>query len=195
MAGAARRLGELARKVLTPAGVDRLSRAAGSRLTRATAGGAAGFAAGGPLGLLLGGSAGAAGFRTSASILAGGTKAVGFYGGAMMASVGLGIGLGAIGMAGGLVTAPYEGYMAAKDAKSRADAAYLRRLIQTQQIGPFGTGDRPYGMHSNFNNSAGMALALHYGRSGTGIPHPLYSLASSYGQGVGGMSARYVLGG
>jgi hypothetical protein len=44
-------------------------------------------------------------------------------------------------------------------------------------------------MGPNFSNAAGMSLAMHYARNGTGIRDPFFSLAGLGGQGgrVAGM--------
>jgi hypothetical protein len=60
----------------------------------------------------------------------------------------------------------------------------MSRVLATAQEGPFGTGNRPYGMGPNFSNSAGMSLAMHYARNGTGIKDPFFSLAGLGGQGA-----------
>ena len=60
----------------------------------------------------------------------------------------------------------------------------MSRILATAQEGPFGTGNRPYGMGPNFSNSAGMSLAMHYARNGTGIKDPFFSLAGLGGQGA-----------
>ena len=93
---------------------------------------------------------------------------LGLYGGALLA------GMGSIGVAGGL----YEAYSAGQQWKSEEESDYMQKLLATAQQGPFGTGLRPYGMGSNFGGSAGMSLAMHYARNGTGIRNPLFSIAS-----------------
>ena len=97
-----------------------------------------------------------------------GAGKLGLAGGALLA------GLGAVGIGGGL----YEAYGAGQQCKSEEESDYMQKLLATAQQGPFGTGLRPYGMGSNFGGSAGMSLAMHYARNGTGIRNPLFSIAS-----------------
>lgn len=96
------------------------------------------------------------------------TGKLGLAGGALLA------GMGTVGIGGGL----YEAYSAGQDWKAEEESDYMQKLLATAQQGPFGTGLRPYGMGSNFGGSAGMSLAMHYARNGTGIRNPLFSIAS-----------------
>lgn len=93
---------------------------------------------------------------------------LGLYGGALLA------GMGVIGSIGGL----YEANRAGQEWKEEEESDYMQKLLATAQQGPFGTGLRPYGMGNNFGGSAGMSLAMHYARNGTGMRNPLYNLAA-----------------
>jgi hypothetical protein len=73
--------------------------------------------------------------------------------------------------------------------KRGEEASYMSSLISNARVGPFGTGDRPYGMGSNFGNSAGMTLALHYARNGTGIKDPFMQMMGGL---AGGKAGRFV---
>lgn len=56
----------------------------------------------------------------------------------------------------------------------------MTRVLSTMQVGPFGALGRPYGMSSNYGNSAGMSLAMHYSRQGTGMKDPFFSMAGHF---------------
>jgi len=93
------------------------------------------------------------------------------------------LGLGALAVGAGIATI-YGATAAAHEARYSANAwrraeesQHMTKVLSTMQVGPFGTGARPYGMGSNHSNSAGMSLALHYARNGTGIKNPAFSMA------------------
>jgi hypothetical protein len=81
---------------------------------------------------------------------------------------------------GGVAAAGYEAAYASKQWKHGQEAAQMSRILSTMQVGPFGPLGRPYGMGSNYANSAGMSLALHYARQGTGMRDPFFSLAGHF---------------
>lgn len=128
-----------------------------------------------------------------ARYLAGGAKrapGMAIRGGAVagIGAMAIGAGLmGEVGVIGG--AALFEARHASRQWKDAVEAEHMSRILATAQEGPFGTGNRPYGMGPNFSNSAGMSLAMHYARNGTGIKDPFFSLA-----GLGGRSAG-ILGG
>ena len=172
------------------------SKAARGRLGIA-AGGAAGAALGGPGGAVLGMAAVSALnpiARNAPGMIAGAGRAslFGAKFGMAAAAVGVGaVGWGAIGAGfGTVIGAPLEIASAMQQSKSNADMMYMGRMMKNQQTGPFGTGDRPYGLGSNFNSAAGMSLALHYANNGTGLPNPLTGLANSAPQGAVSIGSR-----
>ena len=50
----------------------------------------------------------------------------------------------------------------ARQIRNTLEAEHMSRLLINAQQGPFGTGDRPWGLGPNSNNSAGLSLAAHY---------------------------------
>ena len=101
--------------------------------------------------------------------------------GALAAGVGLTGATGASLAIGG--AALYEARHTSRQWQRGMEAAHMSRILATAQEGPFGTGRRPYGMGPNFSNSAGMSLAMHYARNGTGIKNPFFSLGGLGGRG------------
>lgn len=104
----------------------------------------------------------------------------------------LGVG-GAVVVGAGMVMGAPMGLLEARRAggqwKRGEEAAYMSSLISNAQVGPFGTGNRPYGMGSNYGNAAGMTLALHYARNGTGIKDPFMQMMGGL---AGGRAGRFV---
>jgi len=100
-------------------------------------------------------------------------------------ATGVGMGLGT-GVAAFGVLAPvgalYEAKRASVGWKREKEASMMSNLLANAQVGPFGTGDRPYGMGSNYGGAADMTLALHYARNGTGIKDPFFQMSGRFGR-------------
>lgn len=90
------------------------------------------------------------------------------------AAVGATLGLGAT------VAAVHETRHASAQWKEGQENAQMTRILSNMQTGPFGNMSRAYGMNANYGNSAGMTLALHYARQGTGMKDPFFSLAGHF---------------
>lgn len=97
-------------------------------------------------------------------------------------TLGLGLGVGGVGVAMAPVGALYEAKHTSLSWKRDKEASVMANLLATAQVGPFGTGDRPYGMGSNYGGAADMTLALHYARNGTGIRDPFFQMAGRFGK-------------
>jgi hypothetical protein len=80
-------------------------------------------------------------------------------------------GLGAVAMGGTIAgIGTYDAWASGREDWRRArESTHMARILATAQEGPFGRGQRPYGMGPNFGSHSGMTLALHYARNGTGI--------------------------
>lgn len=91
-----------------------------------------------------------------------------------------------VAVGGGLAAsaAIYEARNTSGQWKQARESAQMTRIMSTMQVGPFGPLGRPYGMSSNYGNSAGMSLAMHYARNGTGMRDPFFSLAGQFAEGA-----------
>lgn len=107
----------------------------------------------------------------------------------ILAGVGAGLAVGGAATAYVAGGAALEARYASKSWRGAQEAAQMSRMLSTMQVGPFGPLGRPYGMSSNYGNSAGMTLAMHYSRQGVGMRDPFFSMAGRFSE-----SAR-ILGG
>ena len=80
-------------------------------------------------------------------------------------------GLAGLAIVGGPVYAATSEYdRASRQGRQGREGADMARMLSRAQEGPFGTGARPYqGMGANNSGAAGMTLALHYARNGSGM--------------------------
>lgn len=102
---------------------------------------------------------------------------------ALLAMGGTALGLGAAAYGGGAALS--EARRASTQWRQGIEAAQMTRILSTMQTGPFGDMTKRYGMRANYGGSAGMTLASHYARNGTGIRDPFFSL-------VGGNVGRFL---
>lgn len=118
---------------------------------------------------------------------AGAAKASGKWGIGALLLAGAGATLGGVAIQG----FPYEAITAVRDWRRAEESAHISKIMRSVQVGPFGNGIRPYmGMGPNHGNAAGMTLASHYARNGTGIRSaPAGFLGLYAGPGYGDIAA------
>lgn len=123
-------------------------------------------------------------FSPAASLLRRARGVLGGHKTQRLTALGVGAGVATMGTAAAVTAtsaAAYEAYHTSQGWKQSREAAHMTNVLSTMQVGPFGTGNRPYGMGSNYGNASGMSLALHYARNGTGVSNPVMSMAGMLG--------------